>query len=105
MKRFLLILALMVMTSISFTTDAKIGSVKESRIEVVNEQTVIFKNVIKIEIRTNKENQLTYVYDLRHSKLMAVEKGAFEVELPMGDYLVQSSEKITKTSYEFLSLE
>ena len=72
----------------------------DSRVEVVNEKTVIFKNVIKIEIRTNFEDQITYVYDIKRGRMAKIAKGAFEVDLPMGDYLVQSTMKITKTAYE-----
>ena len=75
---------------------------KESRIEVVNEKTVIFKNVVKIEIITRDENQITYVYDLKKSKLVIVDKGSFKVDTNMGDYLILSSRKITKTEYDFI---
>jgi len=76
----------------------------DARIEVVNETTVIFNNVVKIEVRVNERNQdqITYVYDLRHSKLIKVARGSFEVNLPKGDYLVQSNKKITKTDYEVI---
>lgn len=73
---------------------------KDPRIDVVNETTVIFNDVIKIEIRTNKNDQVTYVYDLRHSKLVKVARGSFAVDVPRGNYLVQSDKKITKTIYE-----
>ena len=75
---------------------------KESRIEVVNEKTVIFKNVIKIEIITKDENQITYIYDLNNSKLVVVAKGSFKVDTIKGDYLVQSNKKITKTKYNII---
>ena len=74
----------------------------DGRIEIVNEKTVIFKNVVKIEIKTNDDNQITYVYDLRHSKLVKVARGSFEVNLNRGDYLIQSDKKITKTVYEVI---
>ena len=106
MKRFLLVLALLTTMAMSFTSTAKRADrIPDSRVEVVNEQTVIFKNVIKIEIITNNIDQVTYVYDLKHSKMMTVAKGAFTVDLPMGDYLVQSDKKITKTSYELIEEE
>ena len=74
------------------------------KIEIVNETTVIFKDVVKIEVITcrNCEDQITYVYDLRHSKLMKVAKGSFGVDLPRGNYLVQSNKRITKTDYEVI---
>lgn len=74
------------------------------QIEVVNETTVIFKDVVKIEVKTcrNCEDQITYVYDLKHSKLMKVAKGSFEVDLPRGNYLIQSNKRITKTDYEVI---
>lgn len=74
----------------------------DARIEVVNEKTVIFKNVVKIEIITKDANQITYVYDLKHSKLVKVAKGKFEVNTKKGDYLIQSSKKITKTKYDVI---
>ena len=73
---------------------------KDPRIDVVNETTVIFNDVIKIEIRTSKNDQVTYVYDLLHSRLVKVARGSFVVDLPRGNYLVQSDKKITRTLYE-----
>lgn len=75
-----------------------------SKIEIVNDQTVIFRNVVKIEVKTCNEcnTQLTYVYDLKHSKLVRVARGAFEVNVPIGDYLIQSNKKITKANYDVL---
>ena len=75
---------------------------RDSRIEVVNETTVIFKNVDKIEIKSNTSSLVTYVYDLNHSKLMKVARGSFNVSLSKGDYLVQSNKPITKTVYEVI---
>ena len=75
---------------------------RDSRIEVVNETTVIFKNVDKIEIKSNTSSLVTYVYDLNHSKLMKVARGSFNVNLSKGDYLVQSNKPITKTVYEVI---
>ena len=76
--------------------------VNDPRVEVVNEQTVIFKDVIKIEIVTNNVAQITYVYDLKHSKLMKVARGSFDIDLSRGNYLVQSNRKITKTVYDVI---
>ena len=75
---------------------------KDSRIEVVNEITVIFKNVDKIEIKSSTSSLVTYVYDLNHSKLMKVARGSFNVNLSKGDYLVQSNKPITKSVYEVI---
>lgn len=75
---------------------------RDSRIEVVNETTVIFKNVDKIEIKSTTSSLITYVYDLNHSKLMKVARGSFNVNLSKGDYLVQSNKPITKTVYEVI---
>lgn len=75
---------------------------KDPRIEVVNESTIIFKNVVKIEIRTIHKDQITYVYDINHSKLVKVARGTFDVDLPRGDYLIQSDKHITKTVYEVI---
>ena len=77
----------------------------DPRIEIVNETTVIFHNVVKIEIRNNSNRaneQVTYIYDMKNSTLVKVARGSFEVELPMGKYLVQSNKKITKMDYEII---
>ena len=104
MKRVLLIFTLLLSLSVSPFVDAKMSSTKKCpMVEVVNDQTVIFKNVIKIEIRTKSKDQITYVYDIGRSKLASVARGAFEVELPYGDYLVQSNRKITKTDYQTIN--
>ena len=76
--------------------------INDPRVEVVNEQTVIFKDVIKIEIVTNNVGQVTYVYDLKHSKLVKVARGSFDIELSRGNYLIQSNRKITKTVYDVI---
>ena len=75
---------------------------QDSRIEIVNEKTIIFKDIVKIEIKTTKNDQITYVYDLRHSKLVKVARGSFDVNVPKGNYLIQSDKKITKTLYEIV---
>lgn len=77
----------------------------DPRIEIVNETTVIFHNVVKIEIKNNSNRaneQVTYIYDMKNSTLIKVARGSFEVELPMGKYLVQSNKKITKMGYEII---
>lgn len=77
----------------------------DPRIEIVNETTVIFHNVVKIEIKNNSNRpneQVTYIYDMKNSALIKVARGSFEVELPMGKYLVQSNKKITKMDYEII---
>ena len=76
--------------------------VNDPRVEVVNEQTVIFKDVIKSEIVTDNVGQVTYVYDLKHSKLVKVARGSFDIELSRGNYLIQSNRKITKTVYDVI---
>jgi hypothetical protein len=76
--------------------------VNDPRVEVVNEQTVIFNGVVKIEIITNNAAQVTYVYDLKHSKLVKVARGSFNIDLSKGNYLVQSNRKITKTVYDVI---
>lgn len=79
-----------------------LNNTQDSRIEIVNEKTIIFKDIVKIEIKTTKNDQITYVYDLRHSKLVKVARGSFEVNVPKGNYLIQSDKKITKTLYEIV---
>ena len=100
MKRVLLILCLLLSMNTATLTTAKMMDKKSPMVEVVNEQTVIFKNVIKIEIRSTSEDQITYVYDIKHGKMANIAKGSFEVELPYGDYLVQSNHRITKMEYQ-----
>ena len=101
MKKLLLLLSLFVCLS-SVEARPKKWYKDNSKIEVVNEQTVIFKNVIRIDIKTYHKDQITYVYDLSHSKLVKVARGSFVVELPKGNYLIQSNMKITKTLYEVI---
>ena len=106
MKKILFILISSILM-ISCTTTNSVGIKpkwyqNDSRIEVVNETTVIFKNVDKIEIKSNTNSLITYVYDLNHSKLMKVARGSFNVELSNGNYLVQSNKPITKTVYEVI---
>ena len=109
MKRFLTILSFLLMLAIScpMNIDAKPRKKwyqQNSRIEVVNESTVIFHNVVRIEVRAcaRCNDQITYVYDLKHSSLVKVARGSFAVDLPKGNYLVQSNKKITKTDYEVI---
>lgn len=72
------------------------------KIEVVNDQTVIFRDVVKVEIISNNPYQITYVYDLIRFKLVKVVKGSFDIDLKRGDYLIQSNRKITKTYYDVI---
>jgi len=74
--------------------------VQDPRVEVVNEQTVIFRDVVKIEIISNNPIQVTYVYDLKHGKPVKTARSSFSVDVKRGDYLIQSNRKITKTQYE-----
>ena len=84
------------------TTKNVLNNKQDPRIEIVNEKTIIFKDIVKIEIKTNKVDQVTYVYDLRHSKLVKVARGSFEVNVSRGNYLIQSDKRITKTVYEIV---
>ena len=105
MKKILLIITLLfsiILSSPAKPKNATKWFERDSRIEVVNEQTVIFKNVVRIEIRTIYLDQTTYVYDLTHSKMVKIARGAFAVDLPEGNYLVQSNKRITRTSYEMV---
>lgn len=103
-KLFLLISFLFLAVSVGTVTAARADGKKwferDSRIEVVNENTVVFRDVVKIEFKTTNMIQITYVYDLDHSKLVKIAQGSFEVNLPKGDYLVQSDKRITKSVYE-----
>ena len=75
-----------------YVTNAKSGLDSfDCVIEIVNETTVIFHNVVKIEIKNNSNRpneQVTYIYDMKNSTLIKVARGSFEVELPMGKYLM-----------------
>ena len=75
---------------------------KDPRVEVINEQTVIFRDVVKIEITTSDKSQVTYLYDLKRSKSVSKTKGSFAIELKRGDYLIQSNKRITKTVYDVI---
>ena len=100
---FIVLISLFVMFGASScSTTQNITNNKDPRIEIVNEKTIIFKDIVKIEIKTNKNDQITYVYDLRHSKLVKVARGSFEVNVQRGNYLIQSDKKITKTVYEIV---
>ena len=46
--------------------------------------------------------QITYVYDLKHSKLVKIARGSFDIDLSRGNYLIQSNRKITKTVYDVI---
>ena len=100
---FIVLISLFAMLGASScSTTQNIINNKDPRIEIVNEKTIIFKDIVKIEIKTNKNDQITYVYDLRHSKLVKVARGSFEVNVQRGNYLIQSDKKITKTVYEIV---
>ena len=74
--------------------------IQDPRVEVVNEQTVIFRDVVRIEIISDNPSQITYVYDLKHSRPVKTARSSFEVNVKRGDYLIQSNRKITRTQYE-----
>jgi hypothetical protein len=101
---FIVLISMFIMFGASSCATSKnaLNNTQDPRIEVVNEKTIIFKDIVKIEIKTNKNDQVTYVYDLRHSKLIKVSRGSFEVNLPRGNYLIQSDKRITKTVYEIV---
>ena len=106
MKKILFILISSILM-ISCTTTNSVGIKpkwyqNDSRIEVVNETTVIFKDVDKIDIKSNSLWLVTYVYDLTNYKPVKTVKGSFSIELVRGNYLVQSNKPITKTVYEVI---
>ena len=106
MKKFFNLLLVMFfvvgLTSCASTSRINNKWVSDSRVEIVNEQTVIFRDVVKIEIFSNNPTQITYVYDLDQSTNVKVARGSFNVELKRGDYLIQSNRKITKTLYDVI---
>ena len=79
---------------------ANSGWTQDPRVEVVNEQTVIFRDVVRIDIISNNPMQITYVYDLKHGRPVKTARSSFEVNVRRGDYLIQSNRKITRTQYE-----
>jgi len=106
MKKFFNLLLVMFfvvgLTSCASTSRINNKWISDSRVEIVNEQTVIFRDVVKIEIISNNPAQITYVYDLDHSTNVKVARGSFNVGLKRGDYLIQSNRKITKTLYDVI---
>lgn len=106
MKKFFNLLLVMFfvvgLTSCASTSRISNKLASDSRVEIVNEQTVIFRDVVKIEIFSNNPAQITYVYDLDHSTNVKVARGSFNVGLKRGDYLIQSNRKITKTLYDVI---
>lgn len=106
MKKFLTLFIVLFMSISCFSGPALVRKhkwyEKNPKVEIINETTVIFKDVVKIQIKTNEPNQITYVYDLKKSTLVKVARGSFEIDLTEGNYLVQSDKKITKTIYEVM---
>ena len=104
MKKLIYLITLLVFISCGSTktTTKQKWYEKDSRIEIVNETTVIFRDVDKIEIKGNTAGLITYVYDLTRSKSVKVARGSFKVELPKRDYLIQANKPITKTVYEVI---
>ena len=96
------VIGLVGLTSCASTSRINHKWASDSRVEIVNEQTVIFRDVVKIEIFSNNPTQITYVYDLDHSTNVKVARGSFNVGLKRGDYLIQSNRKITKTLYDVI---
>ncbi len=84
------------------------GTTKSTaNVEVVNDKTVILKDVDKIEIaaKNNHQNQATWVYDLDANKLVKVARGSFAIDVNKGKYLIQSEGKIAKATYEIAYAE
>lgn len=106
MKKILTLFILLCFSISSFSAPVSVRKKKwyekNPKVEIVNENSVIFKDVVKIQIKTNEVNQITYVYDLKKSILIKVARGSFELNLPISDYLVLSNKKITKTVYEVI---
>lgn len=75
---------------------------KNNHIDIVNSNTVIFKDVSRIEIIAcgKCEDQLTYIYDLNKSEIVRISKGSFVCDSLQGDYLVQSNKPITRSEYK-----
>ena len=103
-KIFKLLVFLVLLIGLNACSTQKVNSRwdQDPRVEVVNEQTVIFRDVVRIEIISNNPTQTTYVYDLKHGRPVKTARSSFEVNVKRGDYLIQSNRKITRTQYEVI---
>ena len=99
MKKFLLCALFLLCASLTVPVSAEPVNGKGNGTELVTRKKKWFEKDPRIDV-VNKNDQVTYVYDLRHSKLVKVARGSFAVDVPRGNYLVQSDKKITKTIYE-----
>ena len=102
MKKFILFLLLCMFIGTGCNSSKLLSNT--TQYEIVNDKTVIFRNVVKIEVQTcnSCENQITYIYDLNNSKLVKVARGSFSIEIPNGNYLIQSDKRITNVDYKVL---
>ena len=102
MKKFIVFLLLCMFSGTGCTSSRLLSN--STQYEIVNDKTVIFRNVVKIEVQAcnSCENQITYIYDLNNSKLVKVARGSFSIEVPNGNYLIQSDKRITNVDYKVL---
>lgn len=97
-----LVSLLFILNSCATQKQTKPKWTQNPKIEIVNSQTVIFRDVVKVEMFSNNPYQITYVYDLIRFKPVKTVKGTFTIDLKRGDYLIQSNRKITKTYYDVM---
>ena len=98
MKKLLLVLALSL--SISCFAGERTSTVHKSnedttKVELVNDTTLVYYNIDKLDIVQTEKSSIVYVYSLDTSKLVAAEHGSFSVDLTRGNYLVISTKPFT----------
>lgn len=104
MKKTLLALAMFLsMTCVAGTKSSTVHSNVDSvaKIEQVNDSTVIYRNINRIEIKQSKNN-IVYIYKMDTSKLVAANSGSFTVDLVEGDYLVMSTKPFTSAKSDVI---
>ena len=103
MKKIFLTLAT-ALIAFSASADRTLASVNKCEIEnpyqiqQINDSTLLYKNVDKIQIISN-EQTTTKVYDDRNNVIYK-QSGSFTVQLPQGDYTIVSDHKFTAARYK-----
>ena len=103
MKKLFLTLAA-ALIAFSASADRTLASVNKCEIEnpyqiqQINDSTLLYKNVDKIQIISN-EQTTTKVYD-NQNNVIYKQSGSFTVQLPQGDYTIVSDHKFTAARYK-----
>lgn len=100
-------LSLLLMLSVSCLAGENSSTVQNSNmvdatVEQVNDSTVVYRNIERLEIY-QAETNIIYVYDLKSSKLISVNRGYFSISLAKGDYMIVSTTPFTKAKTEAIS--